>query len=172
MLQRTRHERRGCNRSVPCAGSLSLGRLMKILKKNAPPELSGHHRKSMLSLVGVAAVGGASVIMPTEVFGMEFTWAMGAPFLCVPVIFLLIMISRSSAANCPECRRKMIKKERVDVIEDHRVFGRYGCSPWNVFCCDFCQRKWRVPAIAIGEGGSVSRKEYERIEQAGSSNGG
>jgi hypothetical protein len=60
----------------------------------------------------------------------------------------------------------------VDVIEDHRVFGRYGCSPWNVFCCDFCQKEWRVPAIAVGEGGSVSRKEYERIEQAGSSNGG
>jgi hypothetical protein len=25
-LQRTRRERRGCNRCVPCAGSLSLGR--------------------------------------------------------------------------------------------------------------------------------------------------
>jgi len=25
-LQRTRHERRGCNHCVPCAGSLSLGR--------------------------------------------------------------------------------------------------------------------------------------------------
>jgi hypothetical protein len=123
-------------------------------------------------LVGAAAVGVASVIIPTEVFGMDFTWAMGAPFMCVPVVFLLIMISRSSAASCPECQRKMIKKESIDVIEEHSVFGRHGCSPWNVFRCDFCQKEWRVPAIAIGEGGSVSRVEYERIEQAGSSNGG
>ncbi len=32
-LQRTRRERRGCNRGVPCAGSLSLGRSVSMLRR-------------------------------------------------------------------------------------------------------------------------------------------
>jgi len=33
-LQRTRRERRGCNRYVPCAGSLSLGRSARKMEQN------------------------------------------------------------------------------------------------------------------------------------------
>ena len=137
---------------------------MKILKNNAPPELPGHHGKSMLYLAGAAALGIASVIIPTQGFGMDLTWPMGAPFLCVPIVFLWIMISRSSSATCPDCRKKMINKRCVDVIEEHSVFGRHGCAPWNILRCEFCHKEWRVPAIAFGGGVSVSRKEYERFE--------
>jgi len=53
-LQRTRRERRGCNRGVPCAGSLSLGRYCDM--------------KSRLSLLGVAQLGLTKSCFSQQVF--------------------------------------------------------------------------------------------------------
>ena len=138
-------------------------RSMRKLKKDAPPEITGHHGKSMLYLFLAIAISVGSFIIPTQVFGMELSFVMGIPMFSIPFTFLFIMLCRSENAVCPECSKKMKKKRKIEVVEDIEAFGRYQCSPYNVFFCDSCGKDWRVPAIAIGEGGSISRKQYKEM---------
>ena len=136
---------------------------MRKLKKDSPLEISGHHGKSMWYLGITIIFGIASILVPTQMFGKEPTWLMGLPLFCIPFIFLFIMVSRSENALCPECAKKMKKKGRIEVIDDIEAFGRYGVAPYNVFCCEWCEGEWRVPAISIGEGGSLTRKQYKEM---------
>ncbi|MGJ8651688.1 MAG: hypothetical protein ACSHX8_00310 [Opitutaceae bacterium] len=145
---------------------------MKILKKSAPPELKGHHKKSMFYCLIAAGIGISCILIPAQVFKQEATWMMAIPFFCVPFIFLFIAVFRSSSVACPECERSMKKGKGIEVVEDHEVFGRYPCAPWNIFSCDFCQKQWRVPSIAVVDGHSLSKKDYqEMIEAVGTDNG-
>ncbi|ADE53595.1 hypothetical protein [Coraliomargarita akajimensis] len=143
---------------------------MKYLKREAEPELKGYHLQSMgyLALVFLAALCLAGLAWGFGDIVMPFVLP---AFFTLPVFMFGIMIWRTTSVHCPDCNRKMHKTKRIEVIEDQSAFGRYPYSPWNVFECASCDKGWRVPAIAIGEGHSVSLAEYQKIKQDRAGNG-
>ena len=68
-LQRTRHERRGCNRGVPRAGSLSLGRSAKEAMATLDQLLLFSARSGNLSLVEGRIAAGADVRYSATQYG-------------------------------------------------------------------------------------------------------
>jgi hypothetical protein len=52
-LQRTRRERRGCNRGVPCAGSLSLGRSAGLRAPVFEQEATERTEEELISVTSV-----------------------------------------------------------------------------------------------------------------------
>lgn len=143
---------------------------MKYLKREAVPELKGYHLKSMgyLGLVFLAALCLAGLAWA---FGEAIMPVVLPVFFSLPLFMFGIMIWRTASVHCPDCKRKMQKTKRIEVIEDEKAFGRYPYSPWNIFVCSFCDKEWRVPAIAIGEGHSISQKDYQKLEQDRAGNG-
>jgi hypothetical protein len=139
---------------------------MKYLKKDAVPELQRYHLKSMGYLGIVLGIGLILAILAWT-FGDSVMPFVFPAFFTLPLFMLGIMFWRTLFVKCPECDLPMNKNEVIQVVEPDKILGRYTYAPWNVFHCKACDKKWRVPAIAIGEGRSISQKEYEKIEQSG-----
>lgn len=139
---------------------------MKIIPHHQIPEVKGFHARSMLMMATIAAIGVAPAVVGHWALGLEATWWMVAPFFCVPLGFLLLMLRRSTKVACPNCLRPMRRQETVLVIEPHKLFGKYHCPPWGIFHCASCDQRWRVPAIKMGKGAhTITEQERQSIEE-------
>lgn len=100
-----------------------------------------HHRKNMLWLFFVPIVFGCFAFLNyrtgsnfDELLKTLSVAGMAGAF----VVFIATLFIRTRFACCPECKRKM--KNTISLTIDN--------SEWEVFECNQCDKKWRIPGVS------------------------
>lgn len=96
------------------------------------PEHPGHHWGTLAGWVALTVMAALLVfLLPSPIAS---TLA-GVGFLVALVIWVFMRMGRS---RCPRCRKKMT----------HETSMTCDGSNWEVFACQNCRKKWRIPGLS------------------------
>lgn len=121
-----------------------------------PPELKGFHTKNMLHaflvfLIPLGAWTWSYYRQETYSADDQLQSALTIVFLVGIGLFMLTILIKAivSVPRCPECNRKMIGTETIDIAEKP-VFKIKSTQSWRVVECPHCNTRFRIPGLSFG----------------------
>ena len=121
-----------------------------------PPELKGFHARTMFHALLVLLIplsAWAWGYHRQEVYSAddELQTALGWIFMVGVGLFMMTLLFKAlvSRPKCPDCKRKMVELETIDIAEKP-ILGIKSSSRWRIVECPCCKSRYRIPGLSMG----------------------
>lgn len=121
-----------------------------------PPELKGFHVRNMFHaflviLIPLGAWAWSYHRQEAHAADDQLQSVLHWIFFAGFGLFMLTILFKAAVSlpKCPDCKRKMVEKETMDMAQKP-ILGIKSSSRWRIVACPCCGSRYRIPGLSIG----------------------